>query len=80
MGKIVRRFKCGAIVATIWENEAEKGSYNTISLERRYKDKNDEWKSTGSMRTSDIPKANLALAKAYEFLTNVEEIDPEATK
>lgn len=69
-----KKFRAGPIVATIWKNKAQKKdgetiSYRTISFERTYKDQNDEWQTTNSLRTNDLPKAMLVLQKAYEELT-----------
>ena len=68
-----QKFKAGGISATVWGNETIKGnevvSYNTISIERTYKDKESgEWKNTNSLRVSDLPKAALVLNKAYEYI------------
>jgi hypothetical protein len=74
MGKNLpeKKFRAGAIAATVWANETvrdgKKISYKTISFERSYKDKDDTWKQTNSLRTTDIPKAVLVLSKAYEYL------------
>ncbi|MBI2133331.1 hypothetical protein HYU11_01475 [Candidatus Woesearchaeota archaeon] len=62
-----KKFKAGAVIATIWRNETSKGSYASVQLERRYKD-GETWKSTGSLRLNDLPKAALVLNKAYEYL------------
>jgi len=69
----IKKFKAGAISATIWENQSKnnKGetiSYNSISFDRNYKDANGEWQTTNSLRVSDLPRAVLVLNKAYEFL------------
>ena len=68
-----KKFSAGALSATIWKNETEKNgevkSYKTISFERRYKDKEDNWKSTNSLRINDLPKAVMLLQKAYEYVT-----------
>jgi hypothetical protein len=69
----LKRFQSGAISVTIWENEnlspeGQVQSYKSVSFERRYKDKNGEWKSTNSLRVNDLPKASLILSKAYEYL------------
>lgn len=68
----IKKFAVGGVHASIWENEGidKEGNprvYNSISLSKNYKDKNGEWKSTGSLRAHDLPKAILALQKAYEF-------------
>lgn len=68
-----KRYMAGGIVATVWENEHEKDgkkfSFQTVKLERVYKDDNDEWKNTNSFRVSDLPKATLVLDKAFQFLS-----------
>ncbi|MBN2454141.1 hypothetical protein JXB11_01200 [Candidatus Woesearchaeota archaeon] len=63
-----KKFRAGAVTATIWRNASEKGSYGTVQLERSYLDKDSKWKSAGSLRLNDIPKAELVLQKAYEYL------------
>lgn len=68
-----KKFRAGAISATIWQNEGHKKDgtqslFNTISFERGYKDKTGNWKSTSSLRTADIPRAVVVLNKAYEYL------------
>jgi hypothetical protein len=69
-----KKFSTGAISATIWNNKAvqqktgEAVAYKTISLQRRYQDKQGEWKSTNYLRLNDLPRAALVLNKAYEYL------------
>ena len=70
MTKPVKKFSAGAIQVAVWENEGKEGTqFYSVSMDRRYKDKNDEWKSTSSLKAADLPKAVLALNKAYEYLT-----------
>ncbi len=68
-----KKIRAGGVSATIWANEGlnkagEKVTYRTISVERNYKDKEDNWKSTNSLRVGDLPKAVLVMNKAYEYL------------
>ncbi len=68
-----KKYKAGAITATVWENKGKdaKGlehSYQTISLERVYQDREGQWKSTNSFRVNDLPKVNLLMSKVYEEL------------
>ncbi len=66
----VKKFRAGAISATVWNNTTKDGEseYKTVSFERGYKDPDGVWKSTSSLRMSDLPKASLVLQKAYEYL------------
>ncbi len=66
-------FRAGAVCAAVWSNEGtnskgESTSFKTVSLERSYKDKSGEWKKTNSLRVGDLPRAALALNKAYEHI------------
>ena len=72
-----KKFRAGAITATIWKNTSNDGEseFNTISFERSYKDKKDEWQTTNSLRVNDLPKAKLVLEKAYEFIVLKEQIE-----
>ncbi len=68
-----KRFSTGALVASVWENQGksksgEDVSFKTVSLQRRYMDKNGEWQSSSSLRLNDLPKASLVLQKAFEYL------------
>ena len=76
-----KKFRAGAISATVWQNQGqnkktgEATTYRTISLQRGYKDKNDQWQNTGSMRINDLPRAALVLTKAYEYLVTARQQD-----
>lgn len=76
MSAPVKKFSAGGVQIAIWENEGAEGrTYNTVSIDRRYKNKDGEWKSSSSLKLNDIPKAVLALQKAYEYIALKE---PEA--
>lgn len=75
-----KKFRVSPVSATIWQNQGtnkngEPVSFRTISIERNYKDKNDQWQSTNSFRLSDLPKVALVANKAYEYLVVSEEGD-----
>ena len=73
--KPVRKFQAGGISAALWKNTTalKNGSEMeslAVTLDRRYKDNDGMWKSSGSFRMNDLPKAILVLGKAYDFLTS----------
>jgi hypothetical protein len=65
-------FKVGAVRAAIFRNTMQRGTktinIGKVILEVRYRDKDGQWKSTHSMSANEVPKAILALQKAYEYL------------
>ena len=68
-----KKFRAGAISATVWLNhgqskDGKETSWRSISLQRGYKDKNDQWQNTASLRVSDLPRAALVLHQAYEYV------------
>jgi len=62
-----KKFRAGGIKANVWKNAGETGEYYTVSLERSYKDKQGNWKSTSTLRVNDIPRAALVLEEAFRF-------------
>ena len=68
-----KKFRAGSISATVWLNHGqsktgETTKFRTISIQRGYKDKDDKWQNTTSMRVNDLPRAALVLTKAFEYL------------
>ena len=74
-----KRFSTGAVSATVWKNSGvgKNGpvEFRTVSFQRSYKDKKDQWQHTSSLRLHDIPKATLVLQKAFEYLVMKESQD-----
>ena len=72
--KPVKKIRVGAIDAAVWKNTIKQAKTDaeivvfSVSVERRYKNQDGEWTGTNSYRINDIPKAVLALQKAYEFM------------
>ena len=74
MNKIDKKFSTGAISAVVWNNEGKDSEgkpteFKTISIDRRYQDKDGNWKSTSNLRVNDLPKVVLVANKAFEYLS-----------
>jgi hypothetical protein len=57
------KVRVGLITASIWENTNEKGTFHSVTFERRYKDAQGNWQSSHSYNTSDL----LELSKAADL-------------
>lgn len=69
-----KKFRAGAVSATVWNNHGtrktgEVAEFKTVSIERSYKDKSNQWKSTTSFRAMDLPRLTLVVNKAFEYLS-----------
>lgn len=67
------KFRSGNISASIFSNEGEKDgkkfSYDTIQLQRSYKDKKDNWVNEKmNIRKTDISKLLVVLGKVQESI------------
>jgi len=82
MSKPETVFKIGAVRASIFQNIIEKNGQSIklpkVVIEVRYKDKTGKWNGTNSLSINDLPKAILALQKAFEYL--MERKDPGQQK
>ncbi len=65
-------FKVGAVRASIFRNTIQKNGklipLPKVVIEVRYKDKTGQWNGTNSLSVNELPKAILALQKAFEYL------------
>ena len=72
MSKPETVFKIGAVRASIFRNTVERNGQSIplpkVVIEVRYKDKTGQWNGTNSLSLNDLPKAILALQKAFEYL------------
>lgn len=59
--------KVGGIQLAIWNNETSKGIFQSITIDKSYKD-GDEWKRTKSFKPSDLVKLQIGLNKVLEYL------------
>jgi hypothetical protein len=72
MSKPETVFKVGAVRASVFKNIISKDGQSIplakVVIEVRYKDKTGNWQGTNSLSINDLPKAILALQKAFEYL------------
>ena len=62
--------KVGPVRLTLWRDtrngpDGRVFESRTVTLDRAYKDSQGQWQNSSSLRENDIPKAVVALLKAY---------------
>jgi len=78
----VARFRAGSVSCAVWENEFQvNGEDRTMlkaSIARRYRDKDGEWKSSGSFSRNEIPLAIWCLEKAFDVMLGAQDTDDQS--
>lgn len=64
--KPIKNYKAGTLTLSMWENESENGKLTSFTIQRSYKDKEDNWQHTSNLRTQDLPKLQILIQKAYQ--------------
>ena len=79
MAKPVAKFKAGQISSALWENEisvnGRKVAILKATVQRRYKDKDGQWKSSSSFSRNEIPLAIYCLQKSFENMVEGQKED-----
>ena len=76
MVKPVAKVRAGQVSSALWENEitvnGRKVTVLKASVQRRYKDRDGQWKSSTSFSRNEIPLAVYCLQKAFEKIIEVQ--------
>jgi hypothetical protein len=75
------KFTAGPVSAAIWENKVNAKSGKQVTLlkatvERRFKDKEGNWRSSGSFSRNEIPLAVYCLEESFEAMIKANKGEP----
>ena len=77
----MKKFSAGSVSCALWNNEAtvdgRKVNLLKATVERRYKDRDGTWKSSGSFSRNEIPMAVFCLLKAFAAMVEENEAEEE---
>ena len=65
----VHQIRHGAVSASIWCQETEKGQMFNVTFQRAYKD-GDTWKNSTSFGRNNLLVVSLIAARAFEWIGN----------
>ena len=75
----VAKFKAGQVSSAVWRNEIQvKGKDITVlkaTVQRRYKNREGNWQSSGSFSRNEIPLAIYCLQQAFEKIIETQSED-----
>jgi hypothetical protein len=77
------KYRVGAVCASVWKRthttkDGRKFETRQVSLDRTYKDAQGEWQTTNNYDLNDVPKAILALTRAYDHMATNSDTDQES--
>jgi hypothetical protein len=74
-------FRAGTVSASIWRKEVEQNGrtvvQHSIRIQKRYRDKDGNWKDTDYFFANDLPRLVLVAQKAFELVALTESADEE---
>ena len=74
--KPVEKFTDGPVHVSIWENQGVKGAFRTASIELRYKDDKEQWKTGHSYGASDLKHLECAAREARSRIESWRQANP----
>lgn len=85
--KPIETLRDGALKASVWKNEGEKGPYFTVTLAKTYKDEQGQYRDTQSFSGTEILRISELGRVAYHLTNDLRrehqqsnEMDPEETR
>jgi len=64
----IKVYKIGVLTLNLWENVTKEGKFSSFTIDRIYKDREDKWQRTKSLRLSDLLKLKVLVDEAYRDL------------
>jgi len=84
MTKPIWKTNAGQVSAAVWENSiTANGKQVTVlkcSVQRRYKDKDGQWRSSTSFNRNEISLALWCLRKALDFIIETQQKDDDSVE
>ena len=78
------KFRAGSVSSALWENEVRINGDSVVllkaSIERSYKGKDGQWKTSTSFGRNEIPLAIFCLQKAFEAIIEREQASSVRTE
>jgi hypothetical protein len=73
------KIRHGALEATIWKNDGEKGPWYSVTASRSYK-QGEEWKQTNSFGFDDLLPLAKLLDLAHSWIMNAQQADRQTAQ
>jgi hypothetical protein len=80
MSKPAHKIRIGALQATIWRNQSEKGTWYSVIPARGYKQGDETWKETDSLNFDDLLTMSKLLDLAHTWIMHQQQADAKARK
>jgi hypothetical protein len=75
-------FKSAGVSAAVWRKEFEQDGRTVVQfhvrVEKRYKDRDGNWQSSDYFFPSELPRLELVVRKAFEYVALKQDVPAEA--
>src|SRR3990167_2980656 len=63
-----KKFRCDGVSLTVWRNTGENGTFRSFVFERSYLGKDEQWKTTSTLREKDLISVAKLLDASHDYL------------
>jgi hypothetical protein len=78
--KPISVFRRRGVKVAVFENRVGQNVWHKVSVQKIYRDDQEQWKTTTSLGRDDLPIARLLLGKAWEFILDQEAADAKTNE
>ena len=68
------------VKVSVFENHVGQNVFHKVTVQKIYRDEQEQWKTTTSLGRDDLPIAQLLLNKAWEFILDQEAADAKPSE
>lgn len=69
MNEPVKRFRVGAVTASVWENRSNDRAFYSVTLQRSYKE-DGEWKTADSYNAGDLLNLARVVTRCENYIAD----------
>lgn len=80
MSRPAHKIRFGNLQVTIWRNTGENGAWYSVIPSRSYKNGDDAWKDSDSLRFDDLLTMAKLLDQAHSYIANQLKADAKARR
>ena len=78
--KPINVFRRRGVKVSVFENRTGQSVWHKVTVQKIYRDEQEQWKTGTSLGRDDLPIAQLLLGKAWDFILDREAVDAKPSE